>query len=674
MKISLTSLDIAALTAELNQRLQGSRLNNVYYLPENQVYLFRIRSYGENLTLIIKIGEHLHLTQYHWVAPKIPTKKLMMFRKHIKGAVIESIQQFHFDRLVQINLKRGDETSYIVIELFGKGNLTYIGPDDKIKFSEVYLKMTDRNILPGKPYSYPPARGENPETITEEQLHLLLTAHKGPIEQVLSQHLNISPLFTKEILNQVDIPLNTISTTLSPTVHSAIFHHLREFISKARQSDLNPRIYRQNNEIVDVVPFSLIIYTNPDIIETPFESFNQAVDEAYTPSELTQVQETIKESSDQTSRKTEKMIQKQETQIKKMQENSKKYARWGEMIFSALHHLNSIYHVIQEAKNKKFSWDEILERLDAGRKQGVPELQIFHGVNLKNGELIIELEQEEITLDLQKNPSDNAQAFYVQSKKLAKKVKGARLALEKAQERAKQKSLTEDSSLSLEDGMPLTIARKQRKRTWYMKFRWFISSENVLVVAGRDLKSNELLYSKYLEPTDLFLHADIKGAPIIIVKNGQQEGTEQTIKEAAQFGVSYSKGWKRNIGSLDIYYVTPDQVSKSPQSGEYLSKGSYIITGKRTYLKNIPLRLAIGLHKDDQGIFYIVGPLSAVSQKTPYFVELIPGSINTHKIALQIQNHLLKSTPQEWTVEIRSIALSELEPLIPSGGGSLPAA
>jgi len=38
---------------------------------------------------------------------------------------------------------------------------------------------------------------------------------------------------------------------------------------------------------------------------------------------------------------------------------------------------------------------------------------------------------------------------------------------------------------------------------WFEKFNWFVSSENYLVLGGRDAQQNELLVKKYLNPGEL---------------------------------------------------------------------------------------------------------------------------------------------------------------------------
>ena len=60
---------------------------------------------------------------------------------------------------------------------------------------------------------------------------------------------------------------------------------------------------------------------------------------------------------------------------------------------------------------------------------------------------------------------------------------------------------------------------KMRKPFWFEKFLWFISSENYLVIAGRDAQQNELLVKRYLKPGDAYVHADLNGAATVVVKN-----------------------------------------------------------------------------------------------------------------------------------------------------------
>ncbi len=97
---------------------------------------------------------------------------------------------------------------------------------------------------------------------------------------------------------------------------------------------------------------------------------------------------------------------------------------------------------------------------------------------------------------------------------------------------------------------------ERRKRKWFEKFRWFVSSEGFLVLAGKDASTNEVLVKKHMEDNDLYCHADVYGAPHVVIKDGQKAG-ERTIFEACQFAVSMSRAWSQGLYSADAYWAYP---------------------------------------------------------------------------------------------------------------------
>ena len=118
-----------------------------------------------------------------------------------------------------------------------------------------------------------------------------------------------------------------------------------------------------------------------------------------------------------------------------------------------------------------------------------------------------------------------------------------------------------------------------RKPFWFEKFHWFISSENFLVVSGRDAQQNEQLVKRYLRKGDAYVHADLGGSPTTIVRNPR--GTDADIAEfpvtLAQAGtacVCRSAAWEHKT-VVGAWWVRSDQVSKTAPTGEceYLSGG-----------------------------------------------------------------------------------------------------
>ena len=87
---------------------------------------------------------------------------------------------------------------------------------------------------------------------------------------------------------------------------------------------------------------------------------------------------------------------------------------------------------------------------------------------------------------------------------------------------------------------------------------------------------------------------------IILKAEGRPPGPE-SLRQACQFAAVHSKAFAQ-FAAADAYWVTPEQVSKTPQSGEYVPKGSFIVRGKRNYEGKLPLVLAVGLVRlDDAG-------------------------------------------------------------------------
>ena len=100
-------------------------------------------------------------------------------------------------------------------------------------------------------------------------------------------------------------------------------------------------------------------------------------------------------------------------------------------------------------------------------------------------------------------------------------------------------------------------------KQWYEKFRWFTSSDGFLVVAGKDTVSNEVIVKKYTTQEDVVFHAEITGAPFVVVKAEGKPISEQALREAAEFAASYSRAWRENAGTADVYWVKSTSLVKA---------------------------------------------------------------------------------------------------------------
>ena len=234
-----------------------------------------------------------------------------------------------------------------------------------------------------------------------------------------------------------------------------------------------------------------------------------------------------------------------------------------------------------------------------------------------------------IELDIKKSLEENASSYFEKAKKAKKKIAGAKKALEKARE--KQKCLEEKKDVEIK-AAEAKKEKTKRKAQWYEKFRWFRTSEGLLVIGGRDATTNEIVVKKHTVADDIVFHTDMAGSPFLILKCENKKPSEQSLKEVADATCSFSRAWKLGLGSQKIFHVNPDQVTKEAKAGEYLTKGSFMIKGKTNYIDN-KINAAVGI-ADDGAV--MAGPVEAIKKHCRQYVELEQGSEKTSAIAKKI--------------------------------------
>ncbi|MBT3836546.1 DUF814 domain-containing protein [Candidatus Woesearchaeota archaeon] len=256
----------------------------------------------------------------------------------------------------------------------------------------------------------------------------------------------------------------------------------------------------------------------------------------------------------------------------------------------------------------------------------------------------------EIEISLNKNVDENAGIYFNLAKKAKKKLEGANKALgDSKKELASLEKNEEKFQLEQEKKQE----KKQRKKEWYEKFHWFMSSEDFLCVGGKDATSNEIIVKKHMEKDDIVFHTDMAGSPFFVIKNGK-DASEITLKETAQAVAVYSRAWKLGHASADVFYVKPEQVTKEAQSGESLSKGSFMVYGKTEYL-HPKLEYAIGLVEDE----IIGGPVTAIEKKTKKYVIVISGRNKKSALAKKIK------------AKLKGGDLDDIIKFLPAGGAEM---
>ena len=123
------------------------------------------------------------------------------------------------------------------------------------------------------------------------------------------------------------------------------------------------------------------------------------------------------------------------------------------------------------------------------------------------------------------------------------------------------------------------------------------------------------------------------------------------------------------MGSVNVYWVTPEQISKKPPAGQYLNKGAFMIRGSKNFVRNVQLQIAIGVKAEKERVSVIGGPPTAIAHQTDLYIKILPGEQTSSRLAKQMRKHLAEMAPTDWKKAISEIPLEEIQRFIPLGRG-----
>ena len=384
-------------------------------------------------------------------------------------------------------------------------------------------------------------------------------------------------------------------------------NNLRKLLNK----EISPRIYFKENSEYFVSPFELD--TLKKLKQEQKESFSLALKEFF---------------SEEKKTKAELILENRKKTLEKYKKEINRFRGQADLLFEHKSEIENAIKIYKENKKITTPIKEVLE---------------------KKGVVIIELNSNKINLNINTNLKEETNRLYKKSKKAKEKIKRIEKLIEKPLEKKENK-----------------FSKKQpAKLQWYEHFRYFYTSDNFLVVAGKDTDTNEKLVKKYCKKNDIVLHAHIIGSPFGIIRSEGKEITEQAIKEAAQFVGNYSRFWISKLGIADVYWVTPDQVSKTGKG--HIKKGSFMIYGKRNFLRT-ELIIYIGV---DENFEIVKGPLESIKKHAKYFIGLVPGGKEGKEFGELIKSKLIEKTKKEDKEKIEQINIDKFLKVAPYGKGEI---
>lgn len=673
-KEEFRSFDVAAVVRELRDAIVNSRVSNVYQL-NGKTLLFKLRGHGENVfRLVLEAGKRLNLTSYILEKPLVPPAFCMALRKYLRNSLLTNVEQYMFERIVIFTFTNKAGVFRLVLELFGEGNIILINSENKIVQALHYRRMRDRNILRGETFHFPPSSGQNPLEMSKQAFSEGLK-NFGDIEVVraLARFLGIGGIYAEEILIRLGIDKTTPCSSLNSSQVEDLYNCLQSVISKVLEGKLEPCIvFDEKGLILDVVPLRLKLYE--ELRHQSYKSFNEALDEFYMKTKFLEksMEEKKSEEFKREIERLRRVLAEQEKALKEAEAKAEKYRQIGDLIYMHSSELQTLLDKFLEEKRTGKDWEAVIAQVLAGKRAGLEPNIFFESFDRQQLVLTISVNGLRFGLDLRKDLFANAAKFYERAKTAKRKLEGAKAALEETKKRLLEAEAKLRKTETAEQITPTLIVKELAKRRikqkkWFEKFRYFTSSDGFLVVAGKDAISNEVLIKKYTKPEDIVFHADIVGAPFVVVKTEGKKPSEQCLREAAEFAAAYSRGWREGFASVDVYWVKPSQLRKTGDSGEYVPCGAFVVSGSRNWMRGSPLKLAIGVLFDQETgePSFISGAVDSVKAKTNAYVTIVPGDTSGKELLKQVLKVIATKASKEKREKVLKTSIETIRDFIP---------
>ncbi len=539
--MALDGIYLNSLVSELRENLIDSKIDKINQ-PEKDEIILTIRGKGNKKLLISSSSTYprIHFTNISKVNPlKAPTF-CMVLRKYLCGGKILDIYQEDLDRIVTFKIETKDELGFesiynLIVEIMGRhSNISLVRErDNKIVESIKHLtanKNSYRVLYPGVDYVYPPKSTklnlfnldfdslknffkDNPIEFNESFFSRILTGvGKSYSAELYNKYLN--EVDSEIVLDKLFDFLTNIRATLFANTSYTMFS------KDGRLFDF----YFKDLEIYDSCEKESL-ETNSELLET-FYSEKDKQDRLHAKS--VDIHRLLTTNIDRCLKK-----------IKILNATLEDCAR------------KEIYKVK----------GELLTSYIYSFKKGDKSVNVLNYYNSEEEEYL------DITLDINKTPSENVQHYF----KRYNKLKTAEI------EALKQLELTNSEldylysvATNLENAdnyEEIEDIKKELIESSYIRFRrtgkqkkekiskplHFKSSEGIDIYVGKNNIQNDTLTLKTSDKRYTWLHTkDIPGSHVVIASF---EFSEQTLLEAATLAAFYSKAKEGNKVPVDYTLI-----------------------------------------------------------------------------------------------------------------------
>lgn len=525
------------MVEELRRELVNGRIQKINQ-PFEQELVLQIRSNRQSHRLLLSahpVFGRIQLTQTTFENPAQPSTFIMVLRKYLQGALIESIEQIENDRIVEITVSNKNEIgdhiqATLIIEIMGKHSNILLVDKSSHKILEVikhvgFSQNSYRTLLPGSTYIAPPSTESlNPFTIKDEKLFEILQTQETTAKnlQILFQGLG------RDTANELERIL--VSEKLSA---------FRNFFNQETKPCLTE------------TSFSPVPFAN-QVGET-FASLSDLLDTYYKDKAE---RDRVKQQASELIRRVENELQKNRHKLQKQEkellatDNAEEFRQKGELLTTFLHQVPN-------------DQDQVI--LD----------------NYYTNQPIT------IALDKALTPNQNAQRYFKRYQKLKEAVKyltdlieetkATILYLESVETVLNQAGLEEIAEIREELIQTGFIRRRQREKIQKRKKpeQYLASDGKTIIYVGRNNLQNEELTFKMARKEELWFHAkDIPGSHVVI--SGNLDPSDEVKTDAAELAAYFSQGRLSNLVQVDMIEV---KKLNKPTGGK---PGFVTYTGQKT--------------------------------------------------------------------------------------------
>lgn len=525
------------MVEELRTELLNGRIQKINQ-PFDQELVLQIRSNRKSHRLLLSahpVFGRIQLTESTFENPAQPSTFIMVLRKYLQGAVIESIEQIENDRIVEITVSNKNEIgdhiqATLIIEIMGKHSNILLVDKSSHKILEVikhigFSQNSYRTLLPGATYIAPPStEALNPFMVKDEKLFEILQTQE---------------LTAKNLQNLFQGLGRDTATELERQLLNDKLATFRNFFGQ----ETNPCL---TDKSFSCVPFSSKTAEN-------FDSLSQLLDIYYKDKAE---RDRVKQQASELIRRVENELQKNRQKLKKQEkellatENAEEFRQKGELLTTFLHQVpNDQDQVILE--------------------------------NYYTNQPIT------IALDKALTPNQNAQRYFKRYQKLKEAVKyltdlieetkATILYLESVETVLNQAGLDEIAEIREELIQTGFIRQRQREKIQKRQKpeQYLASDGKTIIFVGRNNLQNEELTFKIARKEELWFHAkDIPGSHVVI--SGNLNPTDEVKTDAAELAAYFSKGRLSNLVQVDMIEV---KKLNKPTGGK---PGFVTYTGQKT--------------------------------------------------------------------------------------------